>query len=215
MTNFYNNFAEQLPVVKKILDQFDAVKKEILDFIATGKAFKLVDPYKYTDPTTGKVSDKLYVNSWSTFGIARFDWTKINDSDHHGLKDEKLNRLIKVIQRQCKITTNIIKPYEDDKTLWNGFVARITPGSKILPHRGWDNQVLRVHICLVEDPKCQITVNDETKAWKEKEVLAFVDSDLHSVEHNGTHDRIIMSFDIPFEYVEQCCPGFITTRNAV
>jgi len=215
MTNFYNNFAEQLPVVKDILNQFDEIKSELFNFIKTGKAFKKYDQYIYHDPHTGETKQQLYDNDWSVFGIARFDWDGIEKSQHTALKNEETNRIIKLVQRYCKITSAIIKPYEQKKLLWNGFVSRLTPGSIIHPHRGWNNSVLRVHVCLQDDKKCFMTVNNETQTWKEKKVLAFVDFDIHSVKHQGDRDRIIMSFDVPFDYVEQCCPGFIKKRNGV
>ena len=214
MKSFYNEEAKTLPVVKELLENFDEIKKEIFDFIETGKAYKYYDEYEYVDQITGESKKKLYEKDWKIFGIARMDWEGIDESIHAPIKDDLTNRIIKIVQRRCKKTGDILKKYENQKVLQNGFISSLTPGSKIHPHRGWNDKVLRVHLCFTDDPACVITVNGEKQSWKEKEILAFVDYDVHSVEHNGSKERVILIFDVPFECVEKYSPGFIEQRYA-
>jgi aspartyl/asparaginyl beta-hydroxylase (cupin superfamily) len=62
---------------------------------------------------------------------------------------------------------------------------------------------MRVHLGLVCDPLCEITVGPDKRTWKEGELLAFKDGGAypHSVTHNGTHDRLILIFDLTLDYL--------------
>jgi aspartyl/asparaginyl beta-hydroxylase (cupin superfamily) len=62
---------------------------------------------------------------------------------------------------------------------------------------------MRIHMGLICDPECKITVDAETKTWTEGKILAFKDGGpyYHSVVHNGTKDRYIFSFDLSLEYL--------------
>jgi aspartyl/asparaginyl beta-hydroxylase (cupin superfamily) len=81
----------------------------------------------------------------------------------------------------------------------------LIPGSIINPHHGWTDDFLRIHLGLICDPECKITVGDETKTWEEGKILAFKDGGpfLHSVEHKGTTERIILSVDVKLSYLSQ------------
>ena len=70
MKSFYNEEAKALPVVKELLENFDEIKKEIFDFIETGKAYKYYDEYEYVDQITGeskkKIVRKRLENIWNS-----------------------------------------------------------------------------------------------------------------------------------------------------
>jgi aspartyl/asparaginyl beta-hydroxylase (cupin superfamily) len=92
--------------------------------------------------------------------------------------------------------------------LRNVFVSRLIPNSTINPHRGWTPDYLRMHLCLVADPGCKMTVGDVTRTWEVGELMAFKDGGpyLHHVKHRGQHERIILSYDIDLNYVAQFIP---------
>lgn len=200
---FYNDTAQKLPFVIEIQDNFDEVRQEIYDFIDTGKAFLPYMKYSYTDPISNDVRESLFQNDWKVFSITQFNWDGIDESAHRPFKNEVYNRFVKIVYRKCKKLRSILKQYEDIGAIRNGMVSRLAPGTIIHPHRGWKDSVLRVHICLKEDLNCAITVNDQTQVWKENQVLSFVDYDIHSVEHSGSEERIIISLDTPFEFVRK------------
>jgi beta-hydroxylase len=92
--------------------------------------------------------------------------------------------------------------------LRNAFISRLLPGSNIHPHRGWTAEFLRIHLGLVCDPDCQITLDQVSKTWKAGQLLSFLDGGpfLHSVSHRGKHERIVMSVDLRVSYVLQFMP---------
>jgi aspartyl/asparaginyl beta-hydroxylase (cupin superfamily) len=63
---------------------------------------------------------------------------------------------------------------------------------------------MRIHLGLVCDPECKITVGDETMTWEEGKILAFKDGGphYHQVKHNGNKDRYILSIDLKLDYLE-------------
>jgi aspartyl/asparaginyl beta-hydroxylase (cupin superfamily) len=62
---------------------------------------------------------------------------------------------------------------------------------------------MRIHLGLVCDPECVITVGDQSRVWREGEIIAFKDGGpyLHSVAHNGTADRWVLVFDLTLDYL--------------
>jgi aspartyl/asparaginyl beta-hydroxylase (cupin superfamily) len=105
---------------------------------------------------------------------------------------------------------------EEAGHLRNGFVSRLRPGSVIHPHRGWTNQYLRIHMGLLCDPACRLTVGTETHAWRPGQLLAFKDGGpyLHSVRHDGSRDRVVVSFDLRLSYVAPFIPGILGSQPA-
>jgi len=114
------------------------------------------------------------------------------------------------------VTNSMIFELEEQGILRNVFVSRLIPGSVINPHRGWTPEFLRIHLCLVEDPHCHITVGDETVTWTQGELLAFKDGGpyLHDVRHHGQIERIVISFDLKLTYVAQFIPEILAAETA-
>lgn len=200
---FYNETAKKIPFIQDILENFDEIKTEIIDFANTGKAFLPYKKYSYIDPVTNKERKSLFEHDWKVFSVTKFNWDGIDQSAHHSFKNDLYNRFVKIVYRKCKKLRSILKEYDESSIVINGMVSRLSPGTIIHPHRGWNANVLRTHICLVEDLQCYLTVNEQTQTWKEGQVLSFVDYDIHSVEHRGTKDRIVLSLDINFDYVRK------------
>lgn len=59
--------------------------------------------------------------------------------------------------------------------------------------------VLRCHLPLVVPAggSCAIRVGNETRQWKEGELMIFDDSFEHEAWNNSGEDRIVLMFDIP------------------
>ena len=124
--------------------------------------------------------------------------------------------LIAMFRGKLPVSSSTIGPLEAQGHLRNVFVSRLIPGSVINPHRGWTPDYLRVHLCLVEDPGCRITVGPQTRTWCTGEILAFKDGGphLHSVVHEGQHERIILSYDLSLRYLAQFIPELAPSENA-
>lgn len=76
------------------------------------------------------------------------------------------------------------------------FFSRLDPGVHIPPHHGATNARLTVHLPLIVPEQCLFRVGDETRAWKEGELLIFDDTILHEAWNGSSHQRVVLIFDI-------------------
>ena len=69
----------------------------------------------------------------------------------------------------------------------------------ILPHKGYSKMVLRCHLPLIvpNEELCAIRVGNETRHWKEGELLIFDDSYDHEAWNKSNEKRVVLMFDIP------------------
>ncbi len=75
----------------------------------------------------------------------------------------------------------------------------LEPGTTIKPHFGNTNAIMRCHLGLVipaSAPKCAFRVGDETRSWKEGELLMFCDAHVHTAWNNTEKDRYILVVDV-------------------
>ena len=73
------------------------------------------------------------------------------------------------------------------------------PHTHILPHKGYSKMVLRCHLPLIipDEELCAIRVGDETRHWKEGELMIFDDSFEHEAWNKSNEKRVVLMFDIP------------------
>jgi hypothetical protein len=192
---FWDHMLHQVPWAQDVLSKAADIREEIVRFIPQYRPFM---PYpKYAN---------LYQNTWDAFPLSVFQ------GEHIELSKEKLAvsmaPLITMFRNKLPLTSSTIAPLESEGHLRNVFVSRLIPGSIINPHRGWTPDYLRIHLCLVEDPDCHITVGPVTRTWQTDQFLAFKDGGphLHSVVHKGQHERIILSYDLNLNYLKQFIP---------
>ena len=76
------------------------------------------------------------------------------------------------------------------------FFSRLDPGVHIPPHNGATNARLTVHLPLIVPDNCAFRVGDETRLWKEGELLIFDDTILHEAWNGSDRQRVVMIFDI-------------------
>lgn len=200
---FWDSLLNRLPWALDVLAKAADIREEVLHFIPQFRPFM---PYpKYAN---------LYNNTWDAFPLSIFQ------GEHIELSKEKLALnmapLIAMFRSKLPVCSSTIAPLEREGHLRNVFVSRLIPGSVINPHRGWTPDYLRVHLCLVEDPGCRITVGPETRTWKTGQLLAFKDGGphLHSVVHEGEHERIVMSYDLSLRYLGQFIPELAPSDSA-
>lgn len=200
---FWDHVLHRLPWAVDVQSKAEQIRQEILDFIPKFRPFM---PY----PKYGN----LYSNTWDAFPLSIFQ------GEHIELSKEKLAvnmaPLIAMFRSKLPVTSSVIAPLEAQGHLRNVFVSRLIPGSVIHPHRGWTPDYLRVHLCLIDDPGCSFTVGPVTRLWKAGDMLAFKDGGphMHSVLHQGTHERIIISFDLDLAYVARFIPEIVSADSA-
>jgi ornithine lipid ester-linked acyl 2-hydroxylase len=73
------------------------------------------------------------------------------------------------------------------------------PNSKIKEHHGDSNTFYRSHLGINIPgglPSCGFKVNDESREWKEGELLTFTDGNLHAAWNLNESRRVIVVFDV-------------------
>ena len=184
------------PVVDNLIDNFAVVKNELISYVNLPNVLQDYPNYLVQD------NKMIYEKYWKATPCSIFkdEHVELNGTDE--LK-QFLNYLIVQFRKNCPITYSIIKDDEHKGVLANSFISRLLPGTIINPHDGWTKKYMRIHLGLICDPECKITVLNNTMAWEEGKILAFNDGDIHSVVHNGTHERVVFSFDVDLDYLKQ------------
>jgi aspartate beta-hydroxylase len=76
------------------------------------------------------------------------------------------------------------------------FFSRLEPGAHIPPHTGMLNMRLICHLPLIVPDGCWLRVGNETREWREGELLIFDDSIEHEARNPSADMRIVLIFDI-------------------
>ena len=189
---FWNHAVDQIPWCVELQKQHAEIWQELRTYIHSGNAFQPFPQYG------------LYSESWEAFPLSIFE----DEFDHHLELSDTLVSLVKQARPRLPLLSRLMEPLESAGHLRNVFVSRLLPGSIIHPHRGRTPNYLRIHLGLVSDPNCQITVGDTTQTWQVGQLLAFKDGGPypHSVRHDGAGERIVISFDLRLSYVRQFIP---------
>ena len=72
----------------------------------------------------------------------------------------------------------------------------LRPGARIPPHHGFMNARLIGHLPLIVPPNCALRVGNETRSWREGEVMLFDDSIEHEAWNSSGEPRIVLIFDV-------------------
>lgn len=203
---FWDEYLKDVPIVKELQENYEAIKKEVIAHINNNDPLIDYPKYKIWDPITRTKQIDLYENYWKAFPLTRFADEFISDSPM--FHSEEVKRIIAHNKVHCPTVDRVVRPLEDQRLLANAFVSRVIPGTILNPHRGWTNNWMRIHLCLINDPGCTLTVGDETRQWEEGKIMAFKDGGVHvhSLKHNGTKERIILAIDVDIGYLKQFSP---------
>jgi hypothetical protein len=193
---FWDSKLIHYPLYNNLIKNYPEIKKEIVDYINIPNI--LVDYPNYKVPS-GKM---IYEKYWKATPCSNYIDEHVELNESKEMKDI-LTYLISQFRKHCPVTYNTIREEEEKGVLANSFISRLLPGTIINPHVGWTNKYLRMHLGIVTDPGCVITVLKESKTWEDGKILAFNDGDQHSVVHNGTKERIVFSMDINLKYLKQ------------
>ena len=197
---FWQDKLQNVPICIDLVNNYEQIKKEIIEFVSNPE--NLNDYPKY-EVSMNNRSYLLYDNYWKAVPMSRFENEYIElKSDI--IEQNYVQNLIKKAKAACPTVDRVIQPLERKSVLANSFISRLMPGTIIHPHVGHSKDFMRIHLGIVCDPECKITVGDETKTWQEGKLIAFKDGGpyTHSVVHNGTSERIVFSVDIKTKYLE-------------
>ncbi len=93
---------------------------------------------------------------------------------------------------RCPVTTECL---EQIPGLTTGGFSILGPDTHIKPHVGYTGEVLRCHLGLIVPENCTLRVADETRAWKEGEVIVFDDTAEHEAWNKSDKARVILLLD--------------------
>lgn len=197
MTYFWQDQLKDISICKSLVENYPQIKEEVLNFVSNPNNL-------YDYPKYNIINTSLYENYWKAVPLSAFDGEFISMNSTPQEK-QILNSIVSNSKRNCPTIEKIISQLEKEGNLSNCFVSKLIPGSIINPHRGWTTDYMRIHLGLVCDPECKITIGSETQTWEEGKILAFMDggSQPHSVKHQGTQERIILSIDVKISYLQQ------------
>jgi hypothetical protein len=204
---FWENRLSTEPICSEFIKHWKTIKREALfvkfffpNFFGNYPKFRVIDP------ETGK-KVKIYENNWKVCAVSKFDSDYSSETNSVVKRTGNKRDLQFLVQKYRKWigprTHSIVKDPEKNGIISNIFVSILSPGTIIRPHQGYSKEYMRIHLGLICDPECKITVGEQTRTWEPGKILAFKDGGpyYHSVSHNGTKDRYILSFDIKLDYL--------------
>jgi hypothetical protein len=208
---FWEDVIADLPVCVAFRENWRKILEEAREYLAISPDFLISYPAIEVDDLErpGEKTKVYSGNSWkvATAGIKTDDAMTSLGGPFIAKYVKKtvgieLSDIVSSVASVLPTIHKIAKTLEDDGHMFNGVFSVVSPGTVIAPHRG-DSNLMRVHLGLVCDPLCKITVGPDKRTWKEGELLAFKDGGAypHSVTHNGTHDRLILIFDLTLDYL--------------
>lgn len=194
---FWEEYLNDVPICQELINKFDLIRDEVVEYLKNPQAL-----FDYPQYNVG--NSPLYQHHWKAVPLSNFDGEFISI---HSNEQQKmyLNYVIGESKKSCPIINSIISDFESKGIVSNVFISELVPGSVINPHRGWTDKYMRVHLGIICDPECKITVGDVTKTWEEGKLLAFKDGAflMHSVKHRGTSKRVVLSVDILLDYLKK------------
>lgn len=204
---FWEEYLTEEPVCKQLCENWKQIKDEILNLRENhSNWFTKYPKFKVEDPKT-KEKVRLYENNWTITALSKLSESyNAENSRAEKTGGSSLEKLVKRYRSKLLPTLNsIINGLDQDETLSNVFVSILSPGVIIKPHVGYSKDYMRIHLGLICDPECKITVGNETKTWEEGKILAFKDGGpyYHQVKHSGINDRTILSLDLKLSYLEK------------
>jgi len=72
----------------------------------------------------------------------------------------------------------------------------LRPGTRIRPHHGYTNARLICHLPLIVPPNCGLRVGNETREWRNGQLLVFDDSIEHEAWNLSGELRVVLLFDV-------------------
>jgi len=218
---FWDEIVRQLPVCVELEKNFQTIRQEFISYMGHtrqpefgNKNYINYPNLKVKSETNPEGEVGLYSGEWDVC----FAGTNIRTSFEWG-NYELIEKIVKwktklSVEQQIEYAKNKFKTFNSivdehaDKGQCTGAVfSIIKPGTVINPHNG-SNNTMRCHMGVLNDDRCTITVGSKTRTWTEGGILAFKDGPpyLHSVEHRGESDRVVLIFNFDIDYLRKKFP---------
>jgi aspartyl/asparaginyl beta-hydroxylase (cupin superfamily) len=99
---------------------------------------------------------------------------------------------------RCPYTTRLIESHRAIRTSAGlAYFSRMSPGSRIAPHRGPTNVRVRCHLGIqIPEGDCGLQVDNEIRGWNEGKCLIFNDYLRHESWNNTSSERIVLVVDL-------------------
>jgi beta-hydroxylase len=161
----------QFPFLKPLQDNADVIREELISLMENQSEDQWVRTFPH------------YVRSQRTKAWKVFSFMFFNIKYFHNAK-------------LCPRTSELIYSIPEIMSCDFSFLEGNT---HIAPHKGYSRMVLRSHLPLIvpDEKKCALRVGDNTKHWKENEILIFDDSFEHEAWNKTDESRVVLMFDIP------------------
>ena len=201
---FWDQYLEDVPLCKHLVQYSKDIKLEVLNYLEQPDSLHDYPIYMIEGGNNAPIP--LYENFWKAVPFSKFVGEYVSDLDSE--EYDTILAMAEYSKWNCPTISTLISGLESQGDLANCFLSKLIPGSIINPHRGWTADFMRIHLGLICDPECKITVGEETRTWEEGKLLAFKDGGEfpHSVKHQGTSERIILSLDLRISYLQKYVP---------
>ena len=204
---FWDEYLKDVPICKHLVQYTEDIKVEVSHFLEEPEALHDYPTYMVEDDNKNPIP--LYEHSWKVIPFSKFDGEYVSNPN-----SEEYHIVLSMAQHskwKCPTISTLISGLESQGDLANCFLSKLVPGSIINPHRGWTQDFMRIHLGLICDPECKITVGEETRTWEEGKLLASKDGGEfpHSVKHQGSSERIILSLDLRISYLQKFVPELV------
>lgn len=203
-TYFWENYLLEVPLCSHLTQSSDDIKLEVLNYIQQPNILFDYPLCLVEDFENNPIA--LYKNLWKVVPVSTFDEdfiSNLGDREHL-----IISNIITNSKWNCPILSSLISGLESQGDLNNCFISKLSPGSVINSHKGLTSDCMRIHLGLVSDPGCKITIGNESRSWENGKLLAFKydDQNMFGVNHEGTSDRIILSLDLSISYLQKFVP---------
>jgi aspartate beta-hydroxylase len=149
-----------------------------------------------------------------SYPVIRAELDTVTEPAHRGFKPVKEQNLVQRgawdeivfhqggqrFEKACRMFPQTSKILEQIPDVVNGpgvaTLSWLHPGTRVLPHCGPTNSVLRVHLGLKVPPGCGMRIKDERVTWEEGRCLVFDHAYEHEVWNMGSSSRVVLLFDI-------------------
>lgn len=78
-------------------------------------------------------------------------------------------------------------------------ISMLEPGTKVLPHNGNTNAIMRVHLALkipAKYPECGMVIEDHAFSWEEGKAFMFCNMKMHHVQNLTSQRRFVLILDV-------------------
>ncbi|MGH8290009.1 MAG: aspartyl/asparaginyl beta-hydroxylase domain-containing protein [Steroidobacteraceae bacterium] len=171
---------QQFPWADALERETAAIREELEAILASGQRFA---PYMQpgTDRPVFNTNGLLNDPSWSACHLIR-------DGEEVAANAALCPRTLKALRELplCRITGRT-------PTV---LFSLLRPGAHIPPHHGFLNTRLICHLPLVVPAGCALRVGNETRPWREGELVIFDDTLEHEAWNKSSELRVVLLFDI-------------------